>query len=107
MCGAEEVLRTCRPGTSSERRSHSSPFWQLTARSAEAMPAVRHITRPPRACLWQQVIAQYLVAKYKGRGPDLLPALPELAARASLITRVADLYLAPAQVCSWQCILCE
>ncbi len=43
----------------------------------------------------------YLVAKYRGHGPDLLPASPELAARALLISRVHDLYIAPVQVRSW------
>lgn len=43
----------------------------------------------------------YLVAKFRGHGPDLLPASPELAARALLISRIHDLYIAPVQVRSW------
>ena len=46
----------------------------------------------------RQVINQYLVAKYKGQGPDLLPAEPELAAKAWLIARIHDLYITPIQV---------
>ena len=64
--------------------------------------------------LWQ-VINQYLVAKYKGQGPDLLPAEPEAAAKAWLIARIHDMYITPVQVhlqrpCSGSChlqILCH
>ena len=38
------------------------------------------------------------MAKYKGQGPDLLPAEPELAAKAWLIARIHDLYISPVQV---------
>lgn len=48
--------------------------------------------------LLRQVINQYMVAKYKGQGPDLLPAEPELAAKAWLIARIHDMYITPVQV---------
>ena len=48
--------------------------------------------------LLRQVINQYLVAKYKGQGPDLLPAEPEAAAKAWLIARIHDMYITPVQV---------
>jgi hypothetical protein len=37
------------------------------------------------------------VAKYKGRGPDMLPAEPELAARVWLISRIHDVYISAVQ----------
>ncbi|KAK9822713.1 hypothetical protein WJX81_006551 [Elliptochloris bilobata] len=49
-----------------------------------------------------EVITQYLVAKYKGQGPDLLPAEPEAAARAWLISRIHDQYVTPIQACMYR-----
>ena len=45
-----------------------------------------------------QVITQYLVTKYRGQGPDLVPQAPEAAARAWVISRIHDLYISPIQV---------
>lgn len=43
------------------------------------------------------VIESYLLDKYSGRGPTLLPPTPELRARAALAARVMDLYITPHQ----------
>ncbi len=45
-----------------------------------------------------QVITQYLVTKYRGQGPDLVPQAPEAAARAWVISRIHDQYISPIQV---------
>ena len=45
-----------------------------------------------------QVITQYLVTKYRGQGPDLVPEAPESAARAWVISRIHDQYISPIQV---------
>lgn len=49
-----------------------------------------------------QVIESYLLDKYKGVGPDLLPETPELRAIAALTARVHDIYLAPIQGCMYK-----
>jgi len=49
-----------------------------------------------------QVIESYLLDKYKGVGPDLLPQTPELRAIAALTARIHDLYIAPIQGCMYK-----
>ena len=44
-----------------------------------------------------QVIESYLLDRYRGVGPDLLPPTPEARARAALVARIHDLYIAPVQ----------
>jgi hypothetical protein len=48
------------------------------------------------------VIESYLLDKYRGAGPDLLPATPELRARAALAARILDLYITPIQGCMYK-----
>lgn len=49
-----------------------------------------------------QVIESYLLDKYRGRGPDLLPRTPEARARAALAARILDLYITPIQGCMYK-----
>jgi glutathione S-transferase len=49
-----------------------------------------------------QVIESYLLDKYRGHGPDLLPRTPEARARAALATRILDLYITPIQGCMYK-----
>lgn len=49
-----------------------------------------------------QVIESYLLDKYKGVGPDLLPQSPELRAIAALAARIHDIYIAPIQGCMYK-----
>lgn len=49
-----------------------------------------------------QVIESYILDKYKGQGPDLLPATPELRALGALVARVHDQYIAPIQGCMYK-----
>lgn len=49
-----------------------------------------------------QVIESYILDKYKGVGPDLVPDTPELRALAALAARVHDLYIAPIQGCLYR-----
>ena len=49
-----------------------------------------------------QVIESYILDKYKGTGPDLLPPTPELRALATLAARIHDLYMAPIQGCMYK-----
>lgn len=49
-----------------------------------------------------QVIESYLLDKYKGHGPDLLPETPELRALAALAARIHDLYIVPVQGCLYR-----
>lgn len=50
-----------------------------------------------------QVIEAYLLDKYEGVGPSLLPPTPELRAKAQLAGRIHDLYIQPLQV---RCCCC-
>ena len=49
-----------------------------------------------------QVIESYILDKYKGQGPDLLPETPELRALAALVARIHDQYMAPIQGCMYK-----
>jgi hypothetical protein len=49
-----------------------------------------------------QVIESYLLDKYKGIGPDLLPPTPELRAKAALAARIVDLYICSVQGCMYK-----
>lgn len=49
-----------------------------------------------------QVIEAYLLDKYRGTGPDLLPPTPEARAVATLVVRIHDLYMAPVQGCMYK-----
>lgn len=49
-----------------------------------------------------QVIESYLLDKYSAVGPSLLPATPELRAKAALAARLHDLYIAPIQGCMYK-----
>ena len=58
---------------------------------------------PDGLCLPEsQVIESYLLDKYKGVGPDLLPQTPELRAIAALASRIHDIYIAPIQGCMYK-----
>ena len=45
-----------------------------------------------------EVIVQYILDKHSKKGPSLLAETPELRAKAALVTRIHDLYIAPVQV---------
>lgn len=49
-----------------------------------------------------QVIESYILDKYKGQGPDLLPETPEMRALATLAARIHDIYMAPIQGCMYK-----
>lgn len=49
-----------------------------------------------------QVIEAYLLDKYEGVGPSLLPPTPELRAKAQLAGRIHDLYIQPLQGCMYK-----
>lgn len=49
-----------------------------------------------------QVIETYLLDRYAGVGPSLMPPTPELRARAALARRVLDLYITPIQGCMYK-----
>ena len=49
-----------------------------------------------------QVIESYVLDKYKGVGPDLVPATPELRAHAALAARIHDLKIASVQGCMYK-----
>lgn len=49
-----------------------------------------------------QVIESYLLDKYKGTGPDLIPTTPESRGLASLVVRIHDLYIATIQGCMYK-----
>ena len=49
-----------------------------------------------------QVIEAYLLDKYVDRSPSLVPATPELRARASLIVRILDVYINSIQGCMYK-----
>lgn len=49
-----------------------------------------------------QVIESYLLDKYVDRAPSLVPATPELRARASLIVRILDVYINSIQGCMYK-----
>lgn len=49
-----------------------------------------------------QVIESYLLDKYRGTGPDLMPPTPEARAVAALVARIHDLYMAPVQGCMYK-----
>lgn len=49
-----------------------------------------------------QVIESYILDKYHGVGPELLPATAELRARAALVVRILDLYITPVQGCMYK-----
>lgn len=49
-----------------------------------------------------QVIESYLLDKYRDQGPSLIPETPELRARAALIARIHDMYIAPIQGCMYK-----
>ena len=57
-------------------------------------------TAPPSPL--PQVIESYLLDKYHGVGPGLLPPTPELRAKAALAARLHDLYIAPIQGCMYK-----
>ncbi|KAK9808948.1 hypothetical protein WJX72_006815 [[Myrmecia] bisecta] len=54
-----------------------------------------------------EVINQYLVEKYKDQGPSLIPATPELRAKAALLTRFLDLYINSVQGCMYKAMPAE
>jgi len=49
-----------------------------------------------------QVIESYLLDKYRDQEPSLIPETSELRARAALIARIHDLYIAPTQGCMYK-----
>ncbi|GAX77121.1 hypothetical protein CEUSTIGMA_g4567.t1 [Chlamydomonas eustigma] len=49
-----------------------------------------------------EVIVQYLLEKHRDVGPSLLAATPELRAKANLITRLHDIYIASIQACMYR-----
>jgi glutathione S-transferase len=49
-----------------------------------------------------QVIESYILDKYVERSPSLVPATPELRARASLIVRILDVYINSIQGCMYK-----
>jgi len=49
-----------------------------------------------------EVISQYLVDKFRGEGPSLLPPTPEARAKAALGTRIHDIYITSVQACMYR-----
>lgn len=49
-----------------------------------------------------QVIESYILDKFRGVGPDLIPGTPELRAHAILMARIHDQYIAPIQGCLYK-----
>lgn len=49
-----------------------------------------------------QVIESYILDKYRDHGPSLIPDTPEQRARATLVARIHDLYIAPIQGCMYK-----
>lgn len=49
-----------------------------------------------------QVIESYILDKFEGHGPSMVPGTPELRAHAALVARIHDLYIAPIQGCMYK-----
>lgn len=91
-------LRRARPCVLGFGPNCAHPFSPVHASSCT--PPTLHTNQPFLLCLAgrpPQVIEGYLLDKYAGVGPSLLPPTPELRAKAQLASRIHDLYIQPLQ----------